>query len=46
MYEGRRMNGSTLYCDGVVPNKDGNVKLLVMFWGCITYFGVGNTYPS
>ena len=29
---------------GVVPNKDLNVKLSAMFWGCITYFGIGTTW--
>lgn len=32
-------------CVGVVPNKDRNVKFAAMFWGCITYFGVGTLTP-
>ena len=34
-----------LDCVVVVPNKDGNVKFSAMFWGCITYFGVGTLTP-
>jgi len=32
-------------CVSVVPNKDRNVKFSTMFWGCITYFGVGTLTP-
>ena len=29
----------------VIPNKDRNVKFSAMFWGCITYLGVGTLTP-
>jgi hypothetical protein len=34
-----------LDCVVVVPNKDRTVKFSAMFWGCITYFGVGTITP-
>ncbi|PJE77336.1 hypothetical protein CI610_03746 [invertebrate metagenome] len=42
-----RQNNERLHpdCVGVVKNPARNVRFSVMFWGCITYFGVGTIIP-
>ena len=42
-----RKNSERLHpdCVGVVPNAARNVRCSAMFWGCISYFGVGTLTP-